>query len=282
MNETKVPWPIISVGTFVLGLTIGVLSSSGDDSESIQQSIEQSQSEQSMSFNPQLSVQQLSHQQSSSQISDEQSKVLIAQLKGQVDKLSKQVKQSQQQIATLQKRNRTLIDDNDYYKGEVAKYSDEQAQKAEKTRQHIEAAAQGEFEIIQNEAEPYLTSSQLDSILSEDHRQFYKKEYFSMVNKVNEFSEQERDENWAFEMEMKISDFVTNHQLSDKLSAQPKCRASQCLVEVREFEANAWSKVSSELSYEPWWPFNSATGTSSSKDGDTINLTIYSNTEIKR
>ena len=275
MNETKVPWPIISVGTFIIGLTIGVFSSGEDDSNvkeqqqhTEQEFIERPQSEQSLSFN----------QHSASEISDEQSKVLIAQLKGQVDKLSKKLKHSEQQLVALQKQNRTLVDDNDYYKGEVAKYSNEQAD-----RNSDELSAnQNEVELIQGQSEPYLTQSQLDPILSEDHRQFYKKEYFSMVNKINEFSEQARDENWAFEMEMKISDFVTNHHLSDKFSAQPKCRASQCLVEVREFEANAWNKVSSELSYEPWWPFNSATGTSSSKDGNTINLTIYSNTEIKR
>ena len=277
MSESKIPWPIICAASLLSGVVVGF--SMGGDSEQ-EPAVEPIQLEQSvvetsntMIESPKLKL--------SAQASSEQSKVLIKQLKGQVDKLSKKLAAADKQLNKLRKQNENLSADNHILQNQLTEISDAIANRR---NNQTRTQSPGTDLIVGHDInedfgdEPYLPASDLSQLLSTEHSQFYTKRHRALVKKINEFNDQERDENWAFEMEMNISDFITNHFRSDGVSAQINCRADRCMAQVSERENGAWNEISQGLSKQDWWPFNSTTGgsTSTNKEGVNVNLTMYS------
>lgn len=273
MSDSKIPWPLICAGSLLIGIGVGFFIN-GEKQPVV--AVEYEPLEQSTSVTTKVADSNLTPQPTS-----EQSKVLIKQLKGQVDKLSNKLAAADKQLNKLRKQNESLSADNHILQNQLTELSDTIA-----TKQNSQTRIQtpGTDLIVGHKAdedfgdEPNIPKSDLSQLLSTEHSKFYTKKHRSLVKKINEFNDQERDENWAYEMEMNISDFITNHFRSDGVSVQVSCRADRCMAQVSERENGAWNEIAQGLSKQPWWPFNSTTAgmTSSNKDGVSVNLTMYS------
>lgn len=266
MYQSKIFWPLMSVGTLLVGFAAGF--ALRDDNQSVDENnIELNQSVESIETLS--SVQPTINEQADRPTANQQA-VLINQLKGQVDKLSKKLAESERQNKQLRENNDLLAANNDSYQNELDNISSQQSNRRNSNNGSPTNVNEQNFS-----EEPYLTKSELSQILSDEHSKFYNKKHRSLVKKVNEFKVQERDENWAYEMELKINDFVINHQFGDRVQTQVNCRSDRCLVQIRELEGGAWEAVSNEMYEQHWWPFNSTSSGSTSNNGNSINLTIY-------
>ncbi len=75
-------------------------------------------------------------------------------------------------------------------------------------------------------------------------------------NFVN-FTNEEKDFEWSYEIETKISDFIQMHELSlDIRIKSVNCKLSSCEVTGFDDSESSWDIIYKQMHKESWWPFN--------------------------
>lgn len=90
-----------------------------------------------------------------------------------------------------------------------------------------------------------------------------------LVNNFKKLETEEFDYDWGDDMQVKISDFIAIHELSNGVDLQSvRCKTTIC--EIRGFDKNVgdWKKIYSDMTTQDWWKFGGITSINSNTDKD--------------
>jgi hypothetical protein len=80
-----------------------------------------------------------------------------------------------------------------------------------------------------------------------------------------DFAQEERDFEWAIQMEQRISDFIVTHELAYTVElVTVECKSTSCQIAGYEEEAGTFGDIINKLKEEPWFELNSSSSFSSS------------------
>lgn len=284
MNQSLLRWLVVCAVMLALGMAIGrwqvdlPAKSYDDDHQWLLESGQSHEDDEDENGDDENE----SHSNTNKSLSQAQSVVLIEQLKQQLSSYKQQLSQQTEQIARLQRKNAFL---------------DEQLAAAEQQLMHTDKgqttepypsddnyydsgrddSGRGDGEnTTHNLEEPYLSEQQLSELLPVEFHRFYSAEHRSLVKKYNQYLQQEREDQWAYLMEQRISDFIASHEMAGQLMVDVRCRYSSCQVHGSHAnDLEIWRQISSQFRDQPWWNFTSVSSASSSDGERMLFLDIF-------
>lgn len=269
MSESLTVWRLMSPVMLLSGILLGKLMFTDDVDSTVTISYEEQETQsQTATLSTEQSLELTQIKTNNKLVQDDESQ--LSQEK--ISKLKEQLVKTEQQSNYLKQQLQQLQQDNLQLQLQLQNIQTYSMQESSDSDNYL--ADQSSEYVGQDQPAKVMSKQQLNALLPPEYHQFYSKQYGSMVDKLNQFQQELRDEDWGMLMEQQIMDFIGMHEFSDQIEATVACRSKHCIVHGKEYQDNIWQLIYRDMTQQSWWLFTSsssaANSSSTANDGPNI------------
>lgn len=112
-----------------------------------------------------------------------------------------------------------------------------------------------------------ITQEQAEKAIPKPFSSFFVDASGKRAEEFINFQEQENDYDWAYTMEIQITNFITVHQNAHNVELKSvACKSSACEIMGFEQAGQSWSVILADMRNQEWWVFRNTSSSSQSSE----------------
>tara|TARA_R110000737_G_scaffold158792_2_gene186919 strand:- start:565 stop:1365 length:801 start_codon:yes stop_codon:yes gene_type:complete len=121
-----------------------------------------------------------------------------------------------------------------------------------------------------------ISTSQMEDLVDAPFKDLVMNFTGAVRENIYNFHQTEDDDNWGYNMQNYLSDFILTHNnINDISLVSVTCKHQMCELLVIQHLDNGWNKIAQDLSQQAWWKFSSANSFAGNAPDAENSIAIY-------